>query len=111
MSPEVKVNIKTSLQTIFLCIMTIMLMETAARAITAVSSTGPDPAANMLLAEFMKTGAKVFYMGEQLGLQGWLIANGNQLQIAYTEPDNKASIVGVLFDAQGNSVTSQQMKA
>ena len=59
----------------------------------------------------MKNGVKVYYMGNQLGYNGWFLAKDNQVQIAYTSLDNKNTIIGVLFDSQGANVSAQQIKA
>ena len=74
------------------------------------SSSDPDPTMNRVLADFMKTGVKVYFMGTQLGLNGWFLIKGNEVQIAYTTPDNQNLVVGVLFNAQGDNVSSQQVK-
>lgn len=71
---------------------------------------GPDPSTNFVLSEFMKTGVKVYFLGSQLGLNGWFLNKGNQVQIAYTTPDNQNTVIGVLFNAQGDEVSSQQVK-
>jgi thiol:disulfide interchange protein DsbG len=73
-------------------------------------ANAPDPATNHTLADFMKTGVKVYYMGFQLGLHSWFLIKDNQVQIVYTSPDNQNAIVGVMFNAQGDNVTSQQVK-
>jgi thiol:disulfide interchange protein DsbG len=74
------------------------------------SPTDPDPSTNHVLSEFMKTGVKVYFIGTQFGLNGWFLMKENQVQIAYTTLDNQNIIIGVLFNAQGDDVSSQQVK-
>jgi len=88
----------------------ILLLATFTLISMTAQAASPDPAANGMIAEFIKMGAKAYYMGEQNGLQGWLIIKDNEVQIGYAPPDNKSLLVGVLFDAQGNSISSQQIK-
>jgi thiol:disulfide interchange protein DsbG len=105
------VKTKTLIRSILFLAATILFAGSLAYAAApAPAPVEPDPAANPMLAEFIKTGAKVYYMGEHSGLQGWFITKSGQVQIAYAPPDNQSVVIGVLFDAQGNSVTSQQMK-
>ena len=66
--------------------------------------------ANPVLADFIKGGVKAYYMGNQLGYNGWFLAKDNQVQLAYTTPDNQGLIIGVLFDAKSNNITGQQVK-
>jgi protein-disulfide isomerase len=78
----------------------------------AMAASPPDPAANPVLAQLIKEGARVYFMGGQSGLNGWFIAKDNQVQMAYSLPGNNKSIVmGVQFDAAGQNISAQQIKA
>lgn len=112
-------KIKTLLQSILSVAAVAMLIASLAQAQTqapapatqpAASATSPNPASNPMLAEFLRSGAKVYYLGTQSGLSGWFITKDGQVQIGYASPDNQSLLIGVLFDAQGNNVTSEQMK-
>jgi hypothetical protein len=70
----------------------------------------PDPNANPVLADFIKGGVKAYYMGNQLGYNGWFLEKDNQIQLAYTTPDNHGLVIGVLFDNKSNNISSQQIK-
>ncbi len=94
---------------ILLAVLIFVLLRTDANA--AAKTPDPDPSANTMLAGFMKEGAKVYYMGERLGLNGWFLAKDNQIQMVYTLPNNQGALIGVLFDKDGQSVSAQQLKS
>jgi thiol:disulfide interchange protein DsbG len=63
-----------------------------------------------MLNQFMKTGAKVYYIGMYSGLYGWFLTKDNEIQFVYTIPGSPSALIGILFDGNGNDVTSQQIK-
>lgn len=73
-------------------------------------AAAPDPMANTMLAQFSKAGAKIYYMGNHSGLDGWFILKDNQMQIIYTTADAHAALVGALFGANGENLTMQQVR-
>jgi|ERR1700722_18021429 len=75
-----------------------------------VKAHDPDPAANPVLAGIMKTGAKLYFLGDRGGLDGWLIYKDGQVQVAYALPDSKYALVGGLFGPDGDSVSSEQIQ-
>src|SRR5262249_30922524 len=82
-------------------------------ALTAPSGTAvsaPDPMANAVLADFIKGGVKVFYLGPHSGMHGWFLFKDNQIQIAYAAPDNRTIIFGAMYDSLGNNVSADQIR-
>ena len=69
----------------------------------------PDPYANPALAGFLKTGAKAYYLGQQSGMNGWLLMKNGQIQAGYAPPDNSEIIIGAMFGSDGISITVAQL--
>jgi protein-disulfide isomerase len=62
------------------------------------------------LLELEKSGAMVKYLGKEQGLDGWMTVKGGQIEYMYSTPDQQGLILGVMFDAKGDSVTARQLK-
>jgi protein-disulfide isomerase len=77
----------------------------------ATASAAPDPSANPVLSGLQKMGAKLFYLGNQNGMDGWFIVKNGQVQIVYANADNKSAIVGAMFGEHGENITAQQIAA
>ncbi len=74
-----------------------------------LSLAPPDPMNTPVLAGLINSGAKVFYLGNRSGLNGWFILKDHQLQIAYITADGEAMAVGGLFSKGGENITGQQI--
>ena len=70
--------------------------------------TGPDPKTNPGLQLIMRSGAKLYYLGNQGGLDGWLILKDGQIQFVYAAPDGKHVLLGGLFGPNGEDETAAQ---
>jgi hypothetical protein len=68
----------------------------------------PNPGENPILAEYIKQGAHVYFMGAHGGLNGWFIIKDNQIQMGYSTADNKNIVMGVLFDEKGQNYSAAQ---
>ncbi len=77
---------------------------------TAVPSRALDPAANPALGMFLQMGAKLYYMGQRAGMEGWFIVKDGQVQMAYSAPDGHSVIVGALFGESGENITAVQVE-
>ncbi len=73
------------------------------------SAAAPDPNSFPLLAELAKSGAKFYYLGEQSGLNGWLVIKAGQMQIAYVTGDGKTTVFGAIYNDAGENVSSLQI--
>jgi len=71
----------------------------------------PPPDINSIpaLANMVKAGAKLFYMGERSGLFGWFIIKDGQVQMVYVTSDKKTTLIGGMFTNEGDNVTGQQI--
>ncbi len=95
--------VQKTLLVLVLLASTVTLAEAAA--------TTPDPAANPILANIIKMGAKMYYLGTRDGLDGWFIVKDGRVQIAYSTADKKAVLIGAMFGENGESISSVQVKA
>ena len=76
----------------------------------AKGSAGPaDPSRNSVLARVQASGAKLFYMGKQGGLDGWLIVKDGEIQAIYAGSDPHFALVGSIFGADGENLTAVQV--
>ncbi len=87
----------------------VLALTTPSFAASASTSSTPNPADNSVLAGIQKSGAKLFYLGRQVGLDGWFIVKQGQVQIIYVTPDNKGALVGALFGENGENITVTQV--
>jgi len=71
----------------------------------------PDIGSVPALNNLAKSGAKLYYLGERSGLHGWFIMQDGQIQMIYLSPDHKTVVVGAMFSADGENVTTPQIAA
>lgn len=69
----------------------------------------PDISNMMFLQNLRRIGSTIYYLGESMGLNGWLVVKGTQVQILYTTPDQRAVLVGALLSAEGANISQQQI--
>jgi protein-disulfide isomerase len=62
-----------------------------------------------VLANIVKGGAKLFYLGERSGLHGWFIVKDGQIQMIYVTSDGQTALIGGMFTKDGVSVTEPQI--
>lgn len=74
-----------------------------------LATQGPDIQSIPVLQNIAKAGSKLFYLGERSGLHGWFIVKSGQIQMIYLTPDKKTALVGGMFTAEGDNVTSKQI--
>jgi len=63
------------------------------------------------LTNLVKSGAKLYYLGERSGMHGWFIMQDGQIQMLYLAPDRKSVVVGAMFSSEGENVTTPQIAA
>lgn len=69
----------------------------------------PDVSNILFIQNLRKIGATIYYLGQDLGLNGWFVVKDGQVQMFYTTPDSKALIVGALLSAEGANISQQQV--
>jgi len=85
-------------------------LSPALAAAPAKTALIPDPVANPVLANMIKLGAKLYYLGTRSGLDGWFIVKDGRMQIAYSTTDKKTVVIGAMFGENGESISSSQVK-
>lgn len=75
-----------------------------------LGATPPDPSSNPVLARILESGAKLYYMGNLQGLDGWFILKDGQVQIIYTTPDNVGGVIGAMFGPDGANISAAQVQ-
>ncbi|MFP4313410.1 MAG: thiol:disulfide interchange protein DsbG [Alphaproteobacteria bacterium] len=65
----------------------------------------PEPIQNLV-----NEGAQIRYLGRDYGVDGWLTVKNGQEQYFYVLPDQKAFLMGVMFDNTGQVVTVDQVQ-
>lgn len=71
----------------------------------------PDINAIPVLVNIVNGGGKLYYIGERSGMFGWFIIQDGQVQIIYLSPDKQTALIGGMFSAQGENVTTPQISA
>jgi hypothetical protein len=74
-----------------------------------ISESIPDISAIGFIQNLHASGAKIYFLGKKLGLNGWFAIKGEQIQLLYTTLDNKGLFVGSLLAADGTNISQQQM--
>lgn len=64
----------------------------------------PEPIQNLV-----NEGAQIRYLGRDYGVDGWITIKNGQEQYFYVMPDQKAFLMGVMFDDTGKVVTVDQV--
>lgn len=75
-----------------------------------VMAQGAAPEMPAPIDALAKEGAQVRYLGNDLGLDGWLVIMKGTQQFFYTTADKKAMISGILYEADGGLVTAKQLQ-
>ncbi|MBX2834865.1 MAG: thioredoxin fold domain-containing protein [Micavibrio sp.] len=68
------------------------------------------PALPAPLKTEVSQGAQVRYLGNDFGLDGWLLIKGGVEQYFYVQPDGEGMIMGILFDKNGKIQTTKQVE-
>ncbi len=71
----------------------------------------PDTGTIPVLANLVKGGGKLYFIGERSGMPGWFIIKDGQVQIIYLSPDRQTALIGGMFSVQGENVTTPQISA
>lgn len=61
------------------------------------------------LKTLVEEGAQIRYLGNDLGLDGWVTIKNAQEQYFYVTPDQQGLVMGVLFNGKGDTVTLRQI--
>lgn len=95
------------LSIIFACLALLLTAGASARA----QENAAIPKMPAPIDALAKQGAQVRFLGKTHGLDGWLAIKQGQEQYFYVLPDGSAFLMGLLFDADGKLLTTQQLAA
>ncbi len=70
----------------------------------------PNPNENPMLAQYIRDGIKLYYLGSRSGLDGWYLVKDGQVHIMYTTADKQSLIVGVLYSVNGEAISQRQIE-
>ena len=70
-------------------------------------TTQPDVPAP--IQNLVASGAQLRYLGQDYGLNGWLVLKNGQEQYFYSTQDGQAVMMGILFNNKGDTVTLKQI--
>jgi thiol:disulfide interchange protein DsbG len=83
-----------------------MLLQVAPDGEAVVSGPQLDLSVSTLMTV---AGGQVTELGEAHGLRGLYLRNGQEFQVLYATPDGKATIAGVMWDANGKNLTREHV--
>ena len=84
-------------------------VSTSSAPLYDISTPAPDVSNVPVFQNIIKTGAKLFYMGERSGVYGYFIIKDGQIQMIYLTADKKTTLVGGMFSTEGENITSKQI--
>jgi hypothetical protein len=93
---------------VIMCLAALLTVSAAGSAFAAGAAV-PDPMTNGALASIIKEGGKVFYLGNDHGLNGWFAVENGLVQILYQTPDNKGVVAGSMFGPDNDKITPTQV--
>lgn len=68
-----------------------------------------QPDVPLPIQNLVASGAQLRYLGQDYGLNGWLVLKNGQEQYFYSTPDGQAVMMGILFNNKGDTVTLKQI--
>jgi thiol:disulfide interchange protein DsbG len=71
---------------------------------------GFDIMSNPVIADSLSQGGKAYYIGNRAGLDGWVLMQGNEVQLVYMPADRKTIIIGNLFASEGYNISADQIR-
>lgn len=94
---------------LFFLAFTILALFTGTARAQSLGVSGEQPAPPIPLQEAVAGGAQIYYLGEYQGLQGWALIRQGTPEFYYATEDNTALVMGLLFDGEGEMITSGQL--
>ncbi len=68
-----------------------------------------QPDVPLPIQNLVASGSQLRYLGQDYGLNGWLVLKNGQEQYFYSTPDGQAVLMGILFNNKGDTVTLKQI--
>jgi len=96
--------LKTSL---FLFALIVLPFTAQAQELLQTPTDKPDTPKSLQAA--VNDGAQIYYLGEFSGLYGWVLIRQGRPEYFYQTKDGGAMVMGILFDGEGEMITSGQL--
>ena len=77
--------------------------------VSALAEEVTQPPVPAPIQNLVSNGAQLRYLGQEYGLNGWLVLKSGQEQYFYSTPDGQGVLMGVLFNNKGDTVTLKQI--
>lgn len=74
-----------------------------------VFAESAQPDVPLPIQNLVASGAQLRYLGQDYGLNGWLVLKNGQEQYFYSTADGQAVMMGILFNNKGDTVTLKQI--
>jgi thiol:disulfide interchange protein DsbG len=94
---------------IYLTILVIILTHLSSSQIVKAEET--QPKTPVPIQNLVDQGAQLRYLGQEHGLNGWLILQNGEEQYFYSTPDGQGILMGILFNNKGDTITLRQINA
>lgn len=79
--------------------------------VNAAKAEVPQPETPAPIQNLVEEGAQLRYLGQEHGLNGWLVLQNGEEQYFYSTPDGQGILMGILFNNKGDTVTLRQINA
>lgn len=87
--------------------LTIALLLCAFSSPAFAESAQPD--VPLPIQNLVASGSQLRYLGQEYGLNGWLVLKNGQEQYFYSTQDGQAVMMGILFNNKGDTITLKQI--
>lgn len=87
---------------------TLSLFALFAISVPAFAET-TQPDVPLPIQNLVESGAQLRYLGQDLGLNGWVVLKNGQEQYFYSTQDGQAVMMGILFNNKGDTITLKQV--
>ncbi len=93
------------------CFLNLLVLGVAVIGTTSpVQASDSQPPLPPYVQRLVNGGAQVKYLGDDLGLQGWMLVKDAQRQYIYVTPNQEAYLLGLLLNSDGEMVTKEQLE-
>jgi len=77
----------------------------------AMAQATNDPKPPKALADMVSRGAQVYYLGQVENMNGWALVRQGKPEFFYENADRTAMVMGLLFNKDGEMLTTSQLSA
>lgn len=89
---------------IYIAFFALMMMPLVAQA-----QSKNDPKPPKALADMVKTGSQIYYLGQYEGMNGWALIRQGKPEFFYENESRTGFVMGLLFNKEGEMLTTSQL--